>query len=173
MRGVTMPFWIFTGIFAFQLTRPMRGVTYAVDSFPVGVLISTHTPHAGRDMNENTTTRAALEFQLTRPMRGVTHYGDIGGRASAAFQLTRPMRGVTPAPAEGTLRVFKISTHTPHAGRDLRISDIRWTNDRFQLTRPMRGVTPEGKQIPHDFITFQLTRPMRGVTVCRYRCKRR
>ena len=94
MRGVTMPFWIFTGIFAFQLTRPMRGVTYAVDSFPVGVLISTHTPHAGRDMNENTTTRAALEFQLTRPMRGVT------------------------LPAMRQKHHATISTHTPHAGRD-------------------------------------------------------
>ena len=33
----------------FQLTRLMRGVTFLLQHIPVGMRISTHTPHARRD----------------------------------------------------------------------------------------------------------------------------
>ena len=56
-------------------------------------------------------------FQLTRPMRGVTDAA-LSCFRSLSFQLTRPMRGVTGAQGQG-IRQEDISTHTPHAGRDL------------------------------------------------------
>ena len=55
----------------FQLTRPMRGVTIQALQPEAPVIISTHTPHAGRDSKSSFMLSMFL-FQLTRPMRGVT-----------------------------------------------------------------------------------------------------
>ena len=107
--------------------------------------ISTHTPHAGRDdgdimcaaldafqltrpMRGVTSDRRSSDlpctFQLTRPMRGVT-CGTSSERMSLQFQLTRPMRGVTYY-LHPLFILVVISTHTPHAGRDLStFSNIR------------------------------------------------
>ena len=56
-------------------------------------------------------------FQLTRLMRGVTSYG-IKNYRNITFQLTRLMRGVTQCCCFHH-RVHHISTHTPHARRDI------------------------------------------------------
>ena len=59
------------------------------------------------------------------------------------FLLTRPMRDVTPnGPAFQTL--FKISTHTSHAGRDGQGTWRQRSSPEFLLTRPMRDVTEHG-----------------------------
>ena len=60
-----------------------------------------------------------LKFQLTRPTRVVTYEITIKNQ-DTAFQLTRPTRGVT-WHDEGYQKLSHISTHTPHAGRDLYI----------------------------------------------------
>ena len=82
MRGATLvraPYHVQDG---FQSTRPMRGAT--VDAYLVllGLRISIHAPHAGRD----------LEDCVREPLRNV-------------FQSTRPMRGAT-------AKVYKIALHT-------------------------------------------------------------
>ena len=58
-----------------------------------------------------------IPFLLTRPMRGAT-WGEWQAINGHRFLLTRPMRGAT---TFYTLKngEFVISTHTPHAGRDL------------------------------------------------------
>ena len=59
--------------------------------------------------------------------------------------------------------ILSISTHTPHARRDRKMRGLYPSNSLFQLTRLMRGVTTGGiKQITMK--SFQLTRLMRGVT---------
>ena len=95
------------------------------------------------------------------------------------------MRGVTVYHRDGP-RLFHISTHTPHAGRDRPRPASTGSRLEFQLTRPMRGVTGWYKILddstnisthtPHagrdrpnssaleNAVSFQLTRPMRGVT---------
>ena len=78
----------------FQLTRPMRGATSVAPALSVFSVISTHTPHAGRDNSARMGAIVLSTFQLTRPMRGAT--------ATLHAALTRAV----------------ISTHTPHAGRD-------------------------------------------------------
>ena len=72
----------------------MRGATQACAQIVSRVVISTHTPHAGRDDSFTIIDKIAERFLLTRPMRGATGYG------YRIHQRT------------------KISTHTPHAGRD-------------------------------------------------------
>ena len=94
-------------------------------------------------------------------MRGVTLR--LRPRSSSSrFLLTRPMRGVTLQQGNGG-RQRRISTHTPHAGRDQQTLTICGIRCQFLLTRPMRGVTGiAGK--PAVQSQFLLTRPMRGVT---------
>ena len=80
-------------ILSFLLTRLLRGATSGKTSPTQPNLISTHTPHAGRDITP-TSSGTLSAFLLTRPMRGAT-----------IISLSR-------------LHIFSISTHTPHAGRD-------------------------------------------------------
>ena len=72
----------------------MRGATADALPYMTEGKISTHTPHAGRDLALSLTAAGNWQFLLTRPMRGAT--GTITVENSAA----------------------NISTHTPHAGRD-------------------------------------------------------
>ena len=72
----------------------MRGVTSLCNAQFLVFPISTHTPHARRDLCQINQNRRAIQFQLTRLMRGVTVH-DLGN-----------------------VLVLHISTHTPHARRD-------------------------------------------------------
>ena len=79
-------------------------------------IVSTHTPHARRDEVWKLFSEKVLRFQLTRLMRGVT----IAGKRFTTpnvFQLTRLMRGVTYGFDSCEYRI-EVSTHTPHARRD-------------------------------------------------------
>ena len=118
--------------------------------------ISTHTPHAGRDLTSAALSAAHLRFLLTRPMRGATASCSAGPaetvflltrpmrgatgcaerkRYHGEFLLTRPMRGATASitPAADTL---VISTHTPHAGRDMRSGNRRRIRRNFYSHAP-------------------------------------
>ena len=93
MRGVTDVTRRLVIVEQFLLTRPMRGVTEIHIRKRSTRRISTHTPHAGRDIKIRVRLNP-VQFLLTRPMRGVTWRGPVKNSP------------------EG------ISTHTPHAGRD-------------------------------------------------------
>ena len=95
----------------------MRGATKYIDSKMMMTVISTHTPHAGRDLMAVGADVETFKFLLTRPMRGATTAPFIASDLPA------------------------ISTHTPHAGRDLRLCYCNLGLSRFLLTRPMRGAT--------------------------------
>ena len=87
---------------AFQLTRPVWGVTDLHTRHNRLVVISTHTPRVGRDDLPYRLLIQKLSFQLTRPVWGVTRFHIFLPRLlmpSAFFQ--------------------KISTHTPRVGRDI------------------------------------------------------
>ena len=79
---------------AFLLTRLMRGVTRLHTHWQNLCGISTHTPHARRDIIFYANFNVVYIFLLTRLMRGVT----------AGIFWTMPL--------------IMISTHTPHARRD-------------------------------------------------------
>ena len=72
----------------------MRGVTCGFIRLVSVVYISTHTPHARRDVLNVCYILIIPLFQLTRLMRGVT-YNAHCKRIKERFQLTRLMRGVT------------------------------------------------------------------------------
>ena len=94
MRGVTTNLILYNCKLEFQLTRLMRGVTNHLHFQCRYLSISTHTPHARRDMKFQGTISFPKKFQLTRLMRGVTAH-IVRAFILSAFQLTRLMRGVT------------------------------------------------------------------------------
>ena len=203
------------GTLSFQLTRPMRGATRAVicqrritvvhfnSHAPCGAqhvfrlwleecaVISTHTPHAGRNpSNDTPSTVLGVVFQLTRPMRGATDnpfvigslfdnfnsHAPCGaqpilsftGVTNSSFQLTRPMRGATHCSFNYVFALNLISTHTPHAGRNFGFFPC-------VVEFIISTHTPHaGRNYSFQFcccvnIAFQLTRPMRGATWLFYR----
>ena len=130
------------------------------DVFSVAVCnadnISTHTPHARRDVSSPHTLAKSFIFLLTRLMRGVTgkwrripaatdFYSHASCEAWPAelgsvdegttFLLTRLMRGVTGSYDFGYDRC-RISTHTPHARRDLRNLFLRFGGDPISTHTP-------------------------------------
>ena len=146
--------------------------------------ISTHTPHARRDVVRPAYCHPHGVFQLTRLMRGVTRSAVIGfylanisthtphARRDAItmffYMILCEISTHTPHarrdhPSQMYNKYFPISTHTPHARRDYSVQRLRTDHHRFQLTRLMRGVTTRHKCIINIF-QFQLTRLMRGVT---------
>ena len=162
MRGATTTTCLRLKSEQFLLTRPMRGATRKFRHLQQRATISTHTPHAGRDVKcfrngtggchfySHAPCGARLrrrsyavereQFLLTRPMRGATSNCSAFSGSGTRFLLTRPMRGATQsfammlasdfdfyshAPCGARrhqlpirMRSTKISTHTPHAGRD-------------------------------------------------------
>ena len=117
----------------------MRGATVDVRQEVIKTIISTHTPHAGRD--------------------GIPTSGPFWG---LGFLLTRPMRGATRL-AFATQALYEISTHTPHAGRDETGSGTSSGTSYFYSHAPC-GARPSSLVSPSTVITFLLTRPMRGAT---------
>ena len=56
----------------FQSTLPMRGETAGVYYHQDEIIISIHSPHAGRDPSLSTPPTGTVAFQSTLPMRGET-----------------------------------------------------------------------------------------------------
>ncbi len=171
----------------FQLTRPMRGATSVAPALSVFSVISTHTPHAGRDNSARMGAIVLSTFQLTRPMRGAT--------ATLHAALTRAVISThTPHAGRDTIRFeggenAEISTHTPHAGRDLDAL-VKTEYENISTHTPHAGRDRDASRGPDagcDFNShapcgarrqlcamcrlysvFQLTRPMRGATCGRW-----
>ena len=80
----------------FQPTLPMRGATAPYVPRREGILIPTHAPHAGSDINNTDHALTVTVFQPTLPMRGATEI------------------------VEQIVSSLPIPTHAPHAGSDLR-----------------------------------------------------
>ena len=116
MRGVTNFTNTSRALSKFQLTRLMRGVTSVLPSGCPAIKISTHTPHARRDVLH------IIEMQLLVISTHTPH-----ARRDAIMNQ------------KGS--VFDISTHTPHARRDQKSVSQKTLIRSFQLTRLMRGVT--------------------------------
>ena len=90
--------------------------------FPVGVMISTHTPHARRDNGWSGSGKTPDISTHTPHARRDGRFADIVAPAEK-FLLTRLMRGVTTAYGRAASEDI-ISTHTPHARRDIAISHV-------------------------------------------------
>ena len=77
--------------------------------------ISTHTPLAGRDINDKGCQHEP-SISTHTPLAG-RDWDICPARINSGFLLTRPLRDVTGLTPEEIMEL-KISTHTPLAGRD-------------------------------------------------------
>ena len=88
----------------------------------IGDAISTHTPHAGRNLKCGGCAETCRQkFQLTRPMRGATgtHIAPI--RIPIIHFNSHAPCGAQRSYLDVPREWLGISTHTPHAGRNYRI----------------------------------------------------
>ena len=144
----------------FLLTRPLRGATYLSENIEGLLVISTHTPLAGRD-SVTTACAAAGAISTHTPLAG----RDLGARCH--------MRGShisTHTPLAGrdgytSRRVSDggISTHTPLAGRDREAQDSRRRAMHFYSHAPC-GARLSKNSAKNWAWEFLLTRPLRGAT---------
>ena len=104
---------------------------------PILVVISIHSPLAGRDPHQSAQC-VYQRFQSTRPSRGETA-GTVWKRVKSIFQSTRPSRGETRR-CDLLGGHAAISIHSPLAGRDSGDA-IMARLGLFQSTRPSRGET--------------------------------
>ena len=104
------------GTHSFLLTRPSRGATLWRYASYSQAGISTHTPLAGRDVPHCECTPCKRNFYSHAP-RGARRQQDRRLMHRLTFLLTRPSRGAT-CDTDASLPAFRISTHTPLAGRD-------------------------------------------------------
>ena len=82
-------------------------------------VISTHTPLAGRDTYRGRGRRRSFDFNSHAPC-GARQCLPRKKARMPKFQLTRPLRGAT-CQTTRRCRFDIISTHTPLAGRDLKV----------------------------------------------------
>ena len=143
MRGATDKIVFNKSITRFQLTRPMRGATIDV--------IAEHVEQ--EDFNSRAPCGARLLHFLLPPYIVI-------------FQLTRPMRGATNARHE-RYNHERISTHAPHAGRDVSALLSLAESTNFNSRAPCGARQPLNTRLL-ELKTFQLTRPMRGATLLRH-----
>ena len=124
---------------AFQSTRPVRGETSNGYANMPDIIISIHSPRAGRDASSSRTASPRKNFNPLAPCGArpklAAHFAynrlyfnplaPCGARQVRAlslirlilFQSTRPVRGETPI--DYTVRQNQaISIHSPRAGRD-------------------------------------------------------
>ena len=162
----------------------MRGATVKLSCFDRCIVISTHTPHAGRDGCFIVLVFVDRNFYSHAPCgarRGVClgvnassadfySHAPCGARRTSKcprlkqliFLLTRPMRGATWKRSTGC-RSRCISTHTPHAGRDHRSHRGHRKMRHFYSHAPC-GARPDSRRNWKQHWRFLLTRPMRGAT---------
>jgi len=108
----------------FQSTLPMRGETYVLKDVDPEVIISIHSPHAGRDSKVHLTDKRQKDFNPLSPCGERRNQPNLYS-GSPQFQSTLPMRGETQD--FGKMGKMKnISIHSPHAGRDYGFADIRY-----------------------------------------------
>ena len=95
----------------------MRGVTSNVELWEIKTGISTHTPHARRDVGAHKYVICAkISTHTPHARRDELQFEYV--KSHCTFQLTRLMRGVTAACRRVVVKAI-ISTHTPHARRDI------------------------------------------------------
>ena len=80
--------------YVFQSTRPMRGATRDTARYTVGVSVSIHAPHAGRDIVHRLSQYLYKSFNPRAPCGARLRICDLLV-PMFLFQSTRPMRGAT------------------------------------------------------------------------------
>ena len=123
--------------------------------------ISTRTPLAGSDKQQNKTINCYVQFQPALPLRGVTR-SSIKSRAITLFQPALPLRGVTCSKSDDASG-GEFQPALPLRGVTPTPSRYFW-GLVFQPALPLRGVTSREPAVTTARLGFQPALPLRGVT---------
>ena len=140
----------------------MRGATHPDVKIEYPRYISTHAPHARRDVIVRIFNHTIGKFLLTRLMRGAT-FTTFQNSLVTGFLLTRLMRGATGA---GKITINQMRNFYSRASCEARRSSVYTMPSLciFLLTRLMRGATVIETSSLASNAEFLLTRLMRGAT---------
>ena len=128
------------------------------------MIISIHSPLAGRDFYAKQTKAGQAVFQSTRPSRGETCYNIIVPRGTG-ISIHSPLAGRDRFQQIVQIHI-DISIHSPLAGRDAHGATVSAGASYFNPLAP-RGARPGLKERPDLIKKFQSTRPSRGETPCK------
>ena len=128
---------------------------------PLGSSISTHTPLAGRDGDDQYIS-GDDEFLLTRPSRGATGVFTLIGEYVVISTHT-PLAGRDRSVKFRSTTRSNFYSHAPRGARPLFVA-YKFGDSEFLLTRPSRGATSAGRPESIEYAVFLLTRPSRGAT---------
>ena len=148
---------------AFQLTRPMRGATCPGKNYPLNELISTHAPHAGRNIAAAVLNAAVTFYFNSRAPCGAQRTTCAKTTLGGLFQLTRPVRGATDGVFQSVPDRDNFNSRAP-CGAQLTPNELtRGLNKNFNSRAPCGAQRNVVWNFLHCLL-FQLTRPMRGAT---------
>ena len=99
-----------------SIHTPHAGRDLMAQGERLSAVVSIHAPHAGRDQGA-LTERLAVVVSIHAPHAGRDRAVRVRISRSRGFQSTRPMRGATLRRKERGRRKT-VSIHAPHAGRD-------------------------------------------------------
>ena len=126
-------------MFAFQLTRPLRGATLRQIIREIFSVISTHTPLAGRDLKKKSIALLQCDFNSHAPCGARRDWCDYKlyceNFNSHAPCGARPRKSFK----QNSLTAY-FNSHAPCGARPNRAFAFLMSA-RFQLTRPLRGAT--------------------------------
>ena len=145
----------------FLLTRPSRGATNIPQYNFHYDDISTHTPLAGRDINERSTKNSNWRFLLTRPSRGATPPQLSQYSMHLDFYSHAP-RGARRIERNLFTEKSYFYSHAPRGARHLRKRHDRGRNDFY--SHAPRGARLKNGNSVKVYTVFLLTRPSRGAT---------
>jgi len=106
------------------------------------LMISIHSPRAGRDAGCHQQLQAFRDFNPLSPC-GERRRTSRTTALHSLFQSTLPVRGETMCKLD-LEELYRISIHSPRAGRDTRTMLGRSKDCQFQSTLPVRGETSAG-----------------------------
>ena len=138
---------------------PLAGRDFELQDLKRTLGISTHTPLAGRDVQKTWKAKRDIAFLLTRPSRGATMTTRCACCASR-FLLTRPSRGATKADGIVGVNTWNFYSHAPRGARR-RFAKEKHAPTEFLLTRPSRGATITASPL-NDGVVISTHTPLAG-----------
>ena len=161
MRGATPLLLYRSATDRISTHTPHAGRDLISDEMSDAIQISTHTPHAGRDTKrKNVLWFGRISTHTPHAGRDPYNYSEF--TSTNSFLLTRPMRGATVANNVDMESPLDFYSHAPCGARPAGRGSL-YGHGHFYSHAPC-GARPVSVTVVDIFLIFLLTRPMRGAT---------
>ena len=162
MRGATFGYKLIRYLQVISTHTPHAGRDGKDSQCIYHLCISTHTPHAGRDPQKCDTGNCDWNFNSHAPCGARLQHEKLHAAFIISTHTPHAGRDAHLPFVDG--EVPYISTHTPHAGRD-RLTGIPLDKIIDFNSHAPCGARLNPRRASRRAAKFQLTRPMRGATL--------